>query len=277
MPEWLKDIDTSTILQYITPAIGALVLLFVGWIIAKWVGFLAARAMRKARVEETLCRFVGKVIKSTVLIFVCFSCLSLFGIEITAFAAVLAATGFAIGMAFHGSLGNIAAGIMLLIFRPFKVGDSVSVAGNKGKVYEIDIFVTTLDTPDNRRLIIPNGSIFGSTIENVSYHKTRRVAVEVGTDYAADLDETRQVLLDAANSIENTLADPGAAVVLSELGDSSIEWSVRVWVNAENFWSVKDALTRAIKISLDEAKIDIPYPQMNVHMAKSSAASVSSS
>ena len=266
MPEWLKDIDTSTILQYITPAIGALVLLFVGWIFAKWVGFLAARAMRKARVEETLCRFVGKVLKSTVLIFVCFSCLSLFGIEITAFAAVLAATGFAIGMAFHGSLGNIAAGIMLLIFRPFKVGDSVSVAGNKGKVYEIDIFVTTLDTPDNRRLIIPNGSIFGSTIENVSYHKTRRVAVEVGTDYAADLDETRQVLLDAANSIENTLADPGAAVVLSELGDSSIEWSVRVWVNAENFWSVKDALTRAIKISLDEAKIDIPYPQMNVHL-----------
>lgn len=266
MPEWLKDIDTSTIIQYITPAIGALVLLFVGWIVAKWVGFLAARAMRKARVEETLCRFVGKVIKSAILIFVCFSCLSLFGIEITAFAAVLAATGFAIGMAFQGSLGNIAAGIMLLIFRPFKVGDVVSVAGNKGTVFEIDIFVTTLDTPDNRRLIIPNGSIFGSTIENISHHKTRRVAVEVGTDYAADLDETRQVLLDAANSIENTLADPEPSVVLSELGESSIEWSVRVWVNAENFWSVKDALTRAIKISLDKAKIDIPYPQMNVHL-----------
>ncbi len=275
MPQWLKDIDidTSTIIEYLTPAIIALVLLFVGWLVAKWVGHLAASAMRKARVEETLCRFAGKVIKTAILIFVCLSCLSLFGIEVTAFAAVLAAAGFAIGLAFQGSLGNLAAGVMLLIFRPFRVGDTVVVSGNRGTVFEIDIFVTTLDTPDKRRLIIPNGSIFGSTIENVSHHKTRRVAVGVGTDYAADLDQTRQVLLDAANSIENTLADPGASVVLSELGGSSVEWSVRVWVNAEDFWSVKDALTRAIKISLDEAKIEIPYPQMNVHLVNTPAAS----
>lgn len=269
MPQWLEDIDidAATIIEYLMPAVIALVLLFVGWLVSKWVGHIATSAMRKARIEETLCRFAGKVIKSAILIFVCISCLSLFGIEVTAFAAVLAATGFAIGLAFQGSLSNLAAGVMLLVFRPFKVGDVVSVAGNKGTVFEIDIFVTTLDTPDNRRLIIPNGSIFGSTIENISHHKTRRVAVGVGTDYAADLDQTRQVLIDAANSIENTLADPGASVVLSELGGSSIEWSVRVWVNAGDFWSVKDALTRAIKISLDDAKIAIPYPQMDVHLS----------
>ena len=273
MPEWLKDIDTSTILQYITPAIGALVLLFVGWIMAKWVGFLAARAMRKAKVEETLCRFVDKVLKSAVLIFVCLSCLSLFGIEVTAFAAVIAATGFAIGLAFQGSLSNLAAGVMLLIFRPFKVGDTVLVAGNKGKVFEIDIFVTTLDTPDNRRLIIPNGSIFGSTIENISHHKTRRVEVKVGTDYAADIDQTRKVLMDAANSIENVLPEPGPGVTLSALGASSVDWAVRVWADTGNFGSVKDALTRAIKISLDEAKIGIPYPQMDVHLSNPSVTS----
>lgn len=155
---------------------------------------------------------------------------------------------------------------MLLIFRPFKVGDVVSVSGVTGTVCEIDLFVTTFDTPDNRRIIVPNGSIFGSTIENISHHTTRRVDVAVGSDYGADIDTTREVLLQAAANVEHAHTDPPPSVVLSELGASSIDWTVRVWVDAANYWAVKDALTRAVKYALDQANIGIPFPQMDVHV-----------
>ncbi|MBL4698260.1 MAG: mechanosensitive ion channel family protein, partial [Phycisphaerales bacterium] len=188
------------------------------------------------------------------------------GIEVTSFAAILAAVGFAIGMAMSGMLGNIAAGVMLLFFRPFKVGDVANAGGTTGKVIEIGLFTTTFDTPDNRRIIVPNGAIFGGTIENVSFHDTRRVDVEVGTDYGADIDKTREILMATAKACENVLPDPGPGIVLAGLGGSSIDWSIRVWVNAADYWGVKDQLTRDVKYALDNADIGIPYPQMDVHI-----------
>ena len=196
------------------------------------------------------------------------TCLGLFGIQTASFAAILAAAGFAVGMALQGTLGNFASGVMLLIFRPFKVGDVVSAAGQTGKVVEIDIFSTVFDTPDNRRIIIPNGSVFGGTIENISHHATRRVDVAVGTDYGADLSKTREVLNKAIAQTNKVLKDPASAVVLSDLGDSCINWSVRVWVDANDYWPVKDQLTESVKTALDQADIGIPFPQMDVHLDK---------
>ncbi|PCI07235.1 hypothetical protein COB72_10665, partial [bacterium] len=156
-----------------------------------------------------------------------------------------------------------------LIFQPSTnevLKDVANAGGTTGKVIEIGLFTTTFDTPDNRRIIVPNGAIFGGTIENVSFHDTRRVDVEVGTDYGADIDKTREILMATAKACENVLPDPGPGIVLAGLGGSSIDWSIRVWVNAADYWGVKDQLTRDVKYALDNADIGIPYPQMDVHI-----------
>ena len=248
------------------PVAKALVLIIIVLFLASWVKRLTTKACRKANVEETLSRFFGNMIRYVILLAGGIAILGTLGVETTSFAAVLAAAGFAVGMAMSGMLGNVAAGVMLLFFRPFKVGEVVSAGGTTGKVFEIGLFTTSFDTPDNRRIIVPNGSVFGDTIENVSYHSTRRVSVEVGTDYGADVDKTREVLLAAAEACENVLKDPEAKVVLTGLGGSSIDWSVRVWCNAADFWGVTDQLTRDVKYALDNAGIGIPYPQMDVHI-----------
>jgi small conductance mechanosensitive channel len=248
------------------PVLLALVLIIAVFILAGWTRKIVGKAVRKAKVEETLARFLSNMARYLVLVAGGVAILGTLGIETASFAAVLAAVGFAIGMAMSGMLGNIAAGVMLLLFRPFKVGDVVNAGGVTGKIFEIGLFTTTFDTPDNRRIIVPNNSIFGGTIENISHHATRRVSVDVGTDYGADIDKAREVLLAAAKATANVLGDPEPAVVLTGLGGSSIDWSVRVWVNASDFWPVSDALTRNVKVALDEAGIGIPFPQMDVHI-----------
>ena len=244
----------------------ALVLIIAVFILASWISKLTGKAVRKAKVEETLARFLANLAKYIVLIAGGVAILGTLGVETTSFAAVLAAIGFAIGMAMSGMLGNIASGIMLLLFRPFKVGDVVDAAGVKGTIYEIGLFTTAFDTFDNRRIIVPNNEIFGGNIENVSHHATRRVDVAVGTEYSADIDTTRGVLMKAAKGTENILDEPEPMVYLNELGSSSINWAVRVWVNAGDYWAVKDALTRNVKYALDQAEIGIPFPQMDVHI-----------
>ena len=264
---WYENLDVEKIVNdYGIPVVKVIAIVVIGLLVAGWAARLTTKAMSKAHVELTLSKFAGKMAKWAILVLVGLACLGVFGIEVTAFAAVIAAAGFAVGMAFSGTLGNFASGVMLLVFRPFKVGDVVSVAGHTGKVDEIDLFVTSLDTPDNRRLILPNSSIFGASIENISHHATRRVDVAVGTDYGADLDKTREILAKAAGSVDKVKSDPAPAIVLAELGGSSIDWSVRVWVDAGYFWPVKDALTREVKYALDKAGIGIPFPQMDVHL-----------
>lgn len=248
------------------PIAFAIVLIVVVLFVSSWIKGMTTKACRKASVEETLARFLGNMVRYLVLFAGGIAILGTMGVETSSFAAVLAAAGFAVGMALSGMLGNVAAGVMLLFFRPFKVGDVANAGGTTGKVIEIGLFTTTFDTPDNRRIIVPNGSIFGGTIENVSFHDTRRVAVAVGTDYGADIDKTREVLLAAAKACTDVLQDPEPGVVLTGLGGSSIDWSVRVWCNAADFWAVTDQLTRDVKYALDNAEIGIPYPQMDVHI-----------
>jgi small conductance mechanosensitive channel len=246
----------------------ALVLLLVVWIVAGWVKRTTTKGFERAKFDVTLSAFLSNLVRWAILLLGVLAVLGRFGIETTSFAAVLAGAGLAIGMAFSGTLGSFASGVILLAFRPFKIGDVVTAAGVTGKVHEIGIFSTTMDTPDNRRFILPNNSITGGTIENISHHQIRRADVSVGTDYSADLDRTRQVLEQAASGVANRLSDRDPQIVLTELGGSSVDWQVRVWVEAEHFWGVKEATTRAVKIALDEAGIGIPFPQMDVHLDK---------
>ena len=259
---------SDVVVQYGSQVVIVLLLLFGGWIFAGWAGGATQKALMRAKIDETLARFLSKLVRWVVLLLVVLGCLSVFGVETTSFAAVIGSAGIAIGLAFQGTLSNFAAGIMLLMFRPFHVDDVIDVAGYLGKVDAIELFSTTLDTFDNRRLIIPNGQIFGSPIENITFHPRRRADVAVGVSYAADIDRTREILMQAARSVADILEDPEPAVILLDLGDSAVNWSVRVWANSDDFLTVKQATTRAVKVALDEAGIEIPFPQMDVNLTK---------
>ncbi len=248
------------------PVLLAIVLIVGVLFIAGWLRRLTERALTRAHVEITLARFLSNVVRYFILIAGGIAILGTLGVETTSLAAALAAAGFAIGMALSGTLSNVAAGIMLLFFRPFKVGDTVVVNGVTAKVYEINLFSTELDTADNRRIIMPNNSVFSNTIENISYHGSRRVEVRVGTAYEADIDQTRAVLTRVAQTVRGGLADPAPGVLLIEMGQSSINWAVQVWADSGDFGAVRDRLTRDIKVALDQAGIGIPYPQMGVRL-----------
>lgn len=262
----LTDEMIALLTAYAFRIVGVLVLLVVAWIFAGWAGRTASRSLARAGIDPTLQKFFSNLTRYLILSVAILACLGVFGVETTSFAALLAAGGLAIGLAFQGTLSNFAAGVMLLTFRPFKVGDFIKAAGTAGTVDEIELFTTRLNTPDNRRIIVPNSELFGSTIENVTFHDTRRVDVAVGTDYAADLDQTRRILEGVIDAEEAKLADKTHQVYLLELGDSSISWALRIWVKAEDYWAVRERVTRATKYALEEAGIGIPFPQMDLHV-----------
>jgi len=254
--------------HYLPAAIGVLVILLVAWIGANWARAAARRGLTRAKFDPTLGKFLSNMLRWAVLILAVIMCFQVVGIEPTSFAALIAAAGLAIGLALQGSLSNLAAGIMLLIFRPFKVADLVNISGQIGKVNEIDLMMTELDTLDGRRVIIPNGQIFGAIIENVTYHPKRRVDVPVGVAYGADIDQTRAVLEAAVRTIPAALTDPPPDVVLMGLGASSVDWQLRVWAGRDDFLKVKQGTVRAAKVALDEAGISIPFPQMDVWLRR---------
>ena len=261
--------------EFAPKVVGALCVLFGAWILAGWVSRLTYRSLKLAKFDETLSRFMTKFAWWGVLVLGVVACLECFDVKTTSFAAAIGAVGFAIGLAFQGALGNFAAGIMLLIFRPYKVGDVIVVGGQTGKVDEIDLFSTTLDTVDNRRILIPNASIFGNTIENTSFHRTRRVDITVGVGYAAEIDRTYDVLMRAACGVPGILSAPAPEIVLLELANSSVNWSVRVWSTSDDFGLVKQRTIRAIKLALDHASIEIPFPQMDVNLRPGTVIGVS--
>jgi small conductance mechanosensitive channel len=261
------EITLAEVWTIAQPIVVAIVLIVIVLLLAGWARRLTVKGATKARVEITLAKFFGNLVKWAILVIGAVTVLQTLGVEATSFAAVLAAMGFAIGLALSGTLGNVAAGVMLLIFRPYRVGDVIKVNDITAKVDEIELFTTTFDTFDNRRIIMPNSQIFGNTIENISHHKTRRVDVAVGTAYEADIDTVRETLMAAAMAVEGRIEDPAPVVYLNELGDSSISWAVRVWVNAPDFWAVKDRLTRDVKYALHKAGIGIPFPQRDINFS----------
>lgn len=247
-------------------ALLVVVLMILAWTLSGWLSNGVRRGLTRIKFDKTLTKFLAKLVRWAALLLTALTCLSFFGVETTSFAALIGAAGLAVGLAFQGTLSNFAAGAMLLIFRPYKVGDTVNIANHLGKVNEIALFTTEIDTFDGRRIIIPNSSIYGAVIENITYHRNRRVDIAVGTDYAADIDLTRQALERAMAAVPQALQDPEPAAVLLELGASSIDWSVRIWANRDDFGDAKQNLIRVIKQELDRAEIGIPFPQMDVHL-----------
>ncbi|MBX3246290.1 MAG: mechanosensitive ion channel [Myxococcales bacterium] len=266
-------LDTDAILQTLNSQVapwgmrivGALVGLFAAWIIAGMVSRTVRRA-GEGRLDATLVRFFSSFVRYLILIAAAISILGVFGVETSSFAALIAASGLAIGLAFEGTLGNFAAGVMLLIFRPFRVGDFVDAGGVMGTVEEIELFATSLKTPDNRKIIIPNKQIGASTITNFAAYPTRRVDVEVGCDYGARVDDCRDALEEAVQRCELRIEEPAHQVFLKGLGDSSVNWVCRVWCKSEDYWALHQELVRSIHGVLAEKEIGIPFPQMDVHL-----------
>jgi len=255
----------------VAPGVKALAILVAFYFVAKYVSKIVSSPI-STRVDQTLGRFVEKLMYRGTIACGLLIVLSYFGIRSTSFAAVLAAMGFAIGLAFQGTLANFASGILLMVFRPFKVGDLVVANGITAKVHEIDLFTTSVDTPDNRRLIIPNSAIAGHTIENATYHPHRRIEVPVGIAYSADLDESRSAMQAAINTISESIIqndERKSQVLLVGLGNSAIDWVVRVWAPTADFHVVRDKLIYSIKSKLDSAGIVIAFPQLDVHLPQS--------
>lgn len=243
-----------------------LLILIVAWFMSMWVRRLINTALTRAKFDATLTKFFSQLARWAVLVLAMLLALGTFGIQAASVAALIAALGLAIGLAFQGTLSNFAAGIMLLAFRPFKVGDVVEIGGEMGTVDEIELFFTQVDTFDNRRLIIPNSQIFGSTIENLSHHPVRRADFGVGVAYDTDLELAHQVILEALNQVEGRDTEHEPVVMLMELADSSINWSVRIWAPTPELWNVRARAIRDVKRALDEAGMTIPFPQRDVHL-----------
>jgi len=244
----------------------ALVIFIVGRWIVKAVRNFIKSMMTKKNVDPAVNSFVCSLIYVTLLIFVIIAALAQVGIQTTSLIAVLGAASLAIGLALQGSLANFAAGVLLIIFRPFKVGDYVECAGTAGAVDEMQIFTTQLKSPDNKKIIIPNAKLLGDVITNYSAQETRRVDLVIGVSYSDDLQKVEKVLTDILSQDERVLKDPAPTIAVLELADSSVNFAVRPWVKTGDYWNVYFALTKNIKMRLDAEGIAIPFPQRDVHL-----------
>ena len=252
--------------------LGAVLILIIGKIAATIAARIVRNVMVKAKAEVSVAGFVSSLVKYTILVFAVIAALAKFGVQTTSFIAVLGAAGLAVGLALQGSLANFAAGVLILIFRPFKVGDVINAGGALGKVQEIGIFTTTLNSPDNQRVIIPNAAITGGTITNLTANDTRRVDMTAGIGYGDDMGKAKQILEELLSKHPKVLEDPAPVVAVAELGDSSVNFVVRPWVKTEDYWEVKFELTRAIKESFDSQDVSIPFPQHDVHLFQEASA-----
>ena len=244
----------------------AIVIFFVGkWIVALVIKGLM-RAMQKGDIDTTLRRFIGNLARMLLMLFVIIAAINALGVQTASLIALLGAAGLAVGLALQGSLSNFAAGVLIVLFRPYKVGDWIEGGGVSGAVEEVQILTTVLKTGDNKRVIIPNSQIMGTTITNYSANETRRVDLVVGVSYSDDLDKVRKELEGLVAADERILKDPAVTIAVSELADSSVNFVLRPWVKTADYWGVYFDLTEAIKKRFDEVGISIPFPQQDVYI-----------
>ncbi|MGW8183330.1 MAG: mechanosensitive ion channel family protein [Burkholderiales bacterium] len=248
--------------------IAAIVILVIGRYVAIGVRKLLRRVMRKSSVEETLVSFVSNVAYVALLAFIVIAALGQLGVHTASFVAVIGAAGLAIGLALQGSLANFAAGVLMIIFKPFKVGDYIEGGGTAGTVEEISIFTTVLKSPDNRKIIVPNAKMTGDNIVNYSAKEQRRIDIVAGVSYGDDLDKVRKVLEQILAEDARILKDPAPTIGVLALADSSINFAVRPWVKTGNYWSVYFDTHEKIKKRFDAEGISIPFPQRDVHLYK---------
>jgi len=245
--------------------IAALAILIIGRWVAKGLRNLLRRIMKRGEVDKTLISFVCNLVYVLLLAFVVIAAINKLGIQTTSFIAIIGAAGLAIGLALQGSLANFAAGVLMIIFRPFKVGDLIEGGGTAGTVEEIQIFATQLKSADNKTIIVPNSKILGGNIVNYSTKETRRVDMTFGIGYDDDIDKSRSVIQGIISKDERVLKDPAPLVVVSELADSSVNFTVRVWTKSGDYWGVFFDTTEAVKKQFDAEEISIPFPQQDVH------------
>jgi small conductance mechanosensitive channel len=267
----VADQLTVFITTYGIKVIGAIIILILGRIAAGIGRNVVRKVLEKSKTDPAVVSFVGSMIYFLILIFAVLAALAKFGIQTASFVAILGAAGFAIGFALQGSLANFAAGVLILVLRPFKVGDYIDGAGVGGTVKDIQLFTTVLATPDNIKIMVPNGKLFGDTIKNFSGFDTRRIDFVIGIGYTSDIQKAYDVLMSLIKEDTRILSDPPPKVAVSELADSSVNFVVRPWVKRSDYWGVKFDLTRKIKEAFDENGIEIPFPQQVVHMLSESA------
>jgi small conductance mechanosensitive channel len=246
----------------------ALLIFVIGRKVVDAIVGVAQKVMRRQEMDEILVRFISSIIKWLLLLFVIIAALSQLGVDTTSLIALLGAAGLAVGLALQSSLSNFAAGVMLIIFRPFTKGDFVEAGGATGVVEAISIFTTKLTTPDNKEVIVPNSSVFSNNITNFSAKPTRRVDMVFGISYDDDIRKAKELLEQIIADDARVLAEPAPVVALGELGDSSVNFLVRPWVNAADYWGVLWDTNEQVKLRFDAEGISIPFPQMDVHLDK---------
>ena len=268
------DLDFSKLLNtiyelltvYGLRVIAAIVIFVLGRWVALGVAKLIKRIMLRSKVDETLVSFVRHLSYVTLLAFVVIAALNQLGIQTASFIAVMGAAGLAIGLALQGSLGNFAAGVLMIIFKPFKVGDFIEGGGVAGIVEHIEIFTTQLKTPDNKTIIVPNAKMTGDNITNFNVKGTRRVDFLFGIGYGDDIDKARRIIKEIIDQDERVMKEPEPVIVVSELADSSVNLTVRAWTSAADYWSFYFDTIENVKKQFDEQGVSIPFPQRDVHI-----------
>ena len=266
--EFSIEMVGSYIALYGLKIIGSLLILFIGKKVAKILTKLFVKMMSKSNIDVTLAKFLDDVIYGLLIVVVVLAALNNLGVNTTSFVAVLGAAGLAVGLAFKDTFSNIGAGVLIIVFRPFKVGDFVEAGGESGSVEEISLFSVLMKTGDNKQIIIPNSRIIGNNITNFSAKETRRVDFVFGIGYDDDLKLAKATLEEIISADERVLQDPAILVAVSELADSSVNFTVRAWVKREDYWGVYFDTLEKVKLTFDAKNISIPYPQMDIHSQK---------
>jgi len=258
---------TEIVTNYGLDVIGAIVILVVGWTVSGWGKRLTATGLAKTgKVDALITGFASNGVRYAILIFTGIAVLGRFGVETTSLIAVLGAMGLAIGLAMQGALSNVAAGVMILIFRPFKVGDFIDGGGVSGTVKSVTLFLTYLNTADNVEIILPNSKLWNSAIRNYSFNPTRRLDLSFSIGYDDDIDKAIRTIDSIIRAEERALDEPAPLVVVGNLGDSSVDLIVRIWCKSADYWALKWYMLKSVKQAFDREDITIPYPQRDVHL-----------
>ncbi len=256
----------TLVAQWGLKLLGALAVFLIGRIVAGWARRALRRALDRSELDATLVPFMTGLLYYALMAFVIIAALGMVGVQTTSVIAVLGAAGLAVGLALQGTLGNFASGVMLLVFRPFRVGDFIEAAGTAGAVQEINIFTTRLNTPDNVGIVIPNSAVWGTTIKNYAANDTRRIDLVAGISYDDDIAVAMRTLQAILDADQRVLKDPAPTIAVSELGDSSVNLVVRPWCRAADYWDLRFHLMRTMKEELERAGCSIPFPQRDVHV-----------
>lgn len=266
MENVLQNLTLENIVSVASPILLALLVIIIGFYVAGAVSRLIKKRIEASEMDSSLAPFLSSLVSVLLKILVLVSAASTLGMEVASFAAIIAAAGFAIGMALQGSLANFAGGVMILTFKPFKVGDVITAQGFTAVVDQIQVFNTVLRTFDNQIITVPNGQLSNSPITNINRESTRRVDLAFGVGYDSDIDKVREVLKSVVDRCPHLMEDKDVAIVMTELADSSINFAVRLWTQTPNYWDVYFFMLENVKKEFDAANINIPYPTMDVNI-----------